>query len=116
MSLSLADLQFSYSEAFQTPSPEAYETLLIDAIRGDSTLFMRADQVEAAWEIVDPIIERWSDEPPRDFPNYASGSPGPASAGELIAQDEYHWFPPSMPADRDCWRGGRKESKAKSGR
>jgi glucose-6-phosphate 1-dehydrogenase len=112
MDLGLTDLQFSYRQAFQTPSPEAYETLLIDAIRGDSTLFMRADQVEAAWEIIDPIVERWANEPPHDFPNYASGTPGPASSGELIAQDEYHWFPPSMPSDRECWQGGRKASRA----
>jgi glucose-6-phosphate 1-dehydrogenase len=103
MKLGLTDLRFSYSEAFQTSPPEAYETLLIDAIRGDATLFMRADEVEASWEFIDPVIEQWSNEPPDDFPNYASGTPGPAIAGELIAQDGFHWFPPSLPADREAW-------------
>ena len=116
MNLGLADLQFSYREAFQTPSPDAYETLLIDAIRGDATLFMRADQVDAAWEIMNPIIERWANEPARDFPNYASGTPGPASADELIARDGFHWFRPSMPADREAWGPGRRVSASKPGR
>jgi glucose-6-phosphate 1-dehydrogenase len=103
MSLSLADLQFCYSEAFRTSTPSAYQTLLVDAVRGDATLFMRADQVEAAWEYIDPILQVWSTEPPEDFPNYTSGTPGPATADELVAQQGYHWFIPSKIQDREIW-------------
>jgi glucose-6-phosphate 1-dehydrogenase len=75
---------------------------------------MRADQVEASWEFIDPIIERWSNETPDDFPNYDSGTPGPAIAGELIAQDGFHWFPPSLLADREAWGMNRKASSRES--
>ena len=103
MCLNLADMRFSYSEAFKTPSPDAYETLLLDAMNGDATLFMRADQVEAAWQIVDPILEQWANDPPRDFPNYASGTPGPAAADDLLSHDGFRWFLPSLPQDKDVW-------------
>ncbi len=87
-------MRFSYKESFQTPPPEAYETLLLDVIRGDATLFMRGDQVEAAWAVVQPILEEWSAHPPLDFPNYAAGSWGPEEADELLARDGRHWFAP----------------------
>ena len=103
MCLSLAEMRFSYSEAFKTPSPDAYETLLLDAMNGDATLFMRADQVESAWEIVDPVLERWGNEQPHDFPNYAAGTPGPVAADELLAHDGCRWFHPSLPQDKETW-------------
>ncbi|HZV07133.1 MAG TPA: glucose-6-phosphate dehydrogenase [Gemmataceae bacterium] len=87
-------MRFSYKESFQTPTPEAYETLLLDVIRGDATLFMRGDQVEAAWAVVQPILDDWSAHPPLDFPNYAAGSWGPEEADELLARDGRHWFAP----------------------
>jgi glucose-6-phosphate 1-dehydrogenase len=55
-------------------SPEAYETLLWDVMSNDATLFMRADQVEAAWQLLMPVIEAWRSTPPNDFPNYVAGS------------------------------------------
>ena len=70
------DMQFRYREAFRTSPPEAYETLLLDVIRGDATLFMRADQVECAWTIVTPVLEAWESVPPADFPDYPAGKLG----------------------------------------
>jgi glucose-6-phosphate 1-dehydrogenase len=87
-------MRFSYKESFRVPTPEAYETLLLDVIRADATLFMRADQVEAAWAVVNPILEGWSANEPEDFPNYAAGSWGPERADELLAADGRHWLAP----------------------
>ena len=94
MRLSLEEMHFLYAEAFHTPPPEAYETLLLDAIRGDATLFMRADQVENAWKVVEPVLQAWKLSEPSNFPNYASGSWGPESAETLIAQDGHSWLQP----------------------
>jgi glucose-6-phosphate 1-dehydrogenase len=92
--LSPVDMKFRYHEFFGNTSPEAYETLLLDVIRGDATLFMRADQVEAAWSIITPVIEEWEASPPIDFPNYQSGTWGPEAAEVLIAQDGRSWLQP----------------------
>jgi glucose-6-phosphate 1-dehydrogenase len=88
-------MHFSYEESFRKPTPEAYETLLLDVLRGDATLFMRADQVEAAWSVVEPVLEGWARQAPADFPNYAAGSWGPQAADELLARDRRRW---QMPA------------------
>ena len=90
--LSPKDMNFRYAEAFKTETPEAYETLLLDVIQGDATLFMRADQVECAWQVVDPVLEVWNSVEAPDFPNYPSGSWGPESAEALIAQDGRSWL------------------------
>jgi glucose-6-phosphate 1-dehydrogenase len=95
MHLEPVHMRFSYQEAFRTATPEAYETLLMDVIRGDATLFMRADQVEAAWAVVNPILEGWAERPPREFPNYAAGTWGPAEADEMLAQDGRRWLMPT---------------------
>jgi glucose-6-phosphate 1-dehydrogenase len=92
-------MQFFYREAFRTPSPEAYETLLLDVIRGDATLFMRGDQVEAAWAAISPILEAWEQVKATDFPNYPAGSWGPEEADMLIAQDGKSW---AMPSYLEC--------------
>jgi glucose-6-phosphate 1-dehydrogenase len=94
MALQPVDMIFNYSDAYggEDKQPEAYETLLEDVIEGNATLFMRADQVEAAWEIIQPILEAWKTRPPVDFPNYAPGSWGPEDAEALIAKDGYHWI------------------------
>lgn len=76
------------------PEPDAYETLLLDVILGDATQFMRADQVEAAWTVVMPIITMWENVSPTDFPNYPAGSWGPDSAAMLLAQDGRNWWVP----------------------
>ncbi len=98
MSLSQVDMRFSYREAFRSVSPDAYETLLLDVMLGDATLFMRADQVEEAWGIVEPILQGWAEVVPQDFPNYPSGSWGPQAADVLIAQDGRNWLTPNIAA------------------
>ena len=70
-------MDFTYGSAFNVDSPDAYETLILDALQGDASLFTRADEVEEAWSIVDPIIDAWADGPPPDFPNYDAGTWGP---------------------------------------
>jgi len=92
--LSPQEMRFRYAEAFHIDPPEAYETLLLDAMRGDATLFMRADQVESAWKVVAPVLDAWNSVAPSDFPNYASGTWGPESAEMLIAQDGRSWLQP----------------------
>jgi glucose-6-phosphate 1-dehydrogenase len=91
MVLQPVDMIFSYSDAYGSEQPEAYETLLEDVIEGNATLFMRADQVEAAWEIIQPVLESWKTRSPVDFPNYAPGSWGPEDAEALIARDGHNW-------------------------
>ena len=73
---------FNYDDYFQCELPEAYERLLLDALRGDATLFMRSDELIAAWEFITPILEAWQDQSPQ-FPNYEAGSWGPKAADEL---------------------------------
>ena len=85
MQLRPVDMRFSYRESFAAPSPNAYETLLWDVMKKDATLFMRADQVEAAWELLMPVLEAWQATAPSDFPNYAAGTWGPEDAQRLLA-------------------------------
>jgi len=99
--LSPVDMRFSYKEAFKSSPPEAYETLLLDVMRGDATLFMRADQVEAAWSVVTPVLEGWQAVTPEGFPNYPAGSWGPEAAQILIAKDGRSWLMPSCYEDSD---------------
>ena len=98
MILTPVDMVFNYKDAYDGHEPEAYETLLYDVMEGDATLFMRADQVEAAWKVVMPIIEVWKERRPIDFPNYAPDSWGPEDAEALIARDGHNWI--TMPAKR----------------
>jgi glucose-6-phosphate 1-dehydrogenase len=93
--LSPVEMRFCYEDAFQVASPEAYETLLLDVAVGDATLFMRADQIQAAWSVVNPILNAWSSNPPPDFPNYESGSWGPGESDALIAADGRSWLIPT---------------------
>jgi glucose-6-phosphate 1-dehydrogenase len=84
-------MDFTYGSAFSVDSPEAYETLILDALQGDQSLFTRADEVEEAWSIVDPLIDAWAQSPPPDFPNYEAGTWGPAKADELLALEGKKW-------------------------
>ncbi|HEX6386919.1 MAG TPA: glucose-6-phosphate dehydrogenase [Anaerolineae bacterium] len=87
------DMEFHYRTSFKDNSlPDAYERLLLDAIRGDASLFTRSDGIEAAWRLVDPVIHGWETEP--DAPplaTYEPGSWGPAEAAELMARDCHVW-------------------------
>jgi len=85
------DMSFEYSKYFKADTYTGYEVLLYDCMIGDATLFQRADMVEAGWRVVDPVLDVWQALPPRKFPNYASGSWGPAEADQLMAADERQW-------------------------
>ncbi len=95
MHLRSVEMQFNYQDAFAARSPNAYETLLWDVMKNDATLFMRADQVEASWRLLMPVLEGWAVSPPSDFPNYASGTWGPEDAQSLLAKG--HSWP--LPAE-----------------
>ena len=105
MHLDPVDMRFAYREAFRDSPPEAYETLLLDVMRGDATLFMRDDQVEAAWSAVMPILDVWQATPPAEFPNYAAASWGPEAADALIARDGRRW---TLPTVLEVPRGGNR--------
>ncbi len=85
-----ASMDFSYGESFPEESPEAYERLLLDALLGDPTLFIRADEVRQCWRIVDPVIEHWADDAKR-IPTYEAGSWGPDEAERLLQRDDRAW-------------------------
>jgi len=91
---------FSYRTAFDGNTPVAYETLLLDAMRGDATLFTRGDEIEAEWSLITPIEEAWAQLPPPEFPNYAAGSEGPKTAHELISEELRGWHTVASPPGR----------------
>jgi glucose-6-phosphate 1-dehydrogenase len=95
MHLSPVLMQFYYREAFDVEPPAAYETLLLDVMRGDTTLFMRADQTEAAWQVLSPVIQAWEKIKPFSFPNYQAGTWGPEEAEILIARNGRSWVMPT---------------------
>jgi glucose-6-phosphate 1-dehydrogenase len=85
------NMDFDYDTSFVVDSPDAYETLILDALLGDASLFTRADEVEAAWSVVTPIINGWAEMAPPHFPDYAAGSWGPEAADELLGRDGRRW-------------------------
>ncbi len=85
------DMSFEYSQYFGADAYTGYEVLLYDCMLGDATLFQRADMVEAGWSVIDPILDVWRALPPRKFPNYASGTWGPADSDQLMASDDREW-------------------------
>ncbi len=90
--LGQVNMDFKYKDYFGVTPSTGYERLLYDCMSGDQTLFQRADMTESSWKIVAPILDLWQALPPRDFPNYASGSWGPAAAHELLARDKRQWI------------------------
>ena len=89
--LESVNMDFKYADYFKDSPSTGYERLLYEAMIGDATLFQRADTVEVAWGVVQPVIDVWSALTPRIFPNYAAGSWGPKEADELIERDSRHW-------------------------
>ncbi len=87
-------MEMNYREAFGGEPPEAYERLLLDAMRGDATLFSRRDAVEASWAWINPILEHVDRHPATDFPNYEPGSWGPESCHALMRRDGRVWRRP----------------------
>ncbi|MFT4032058.1 MAG: glucose-6-phosphate dehydrogenase [Siphonobacter sp.] len=92
MIINTVDMVFDYKGTYTTQAPEAYETLLLDTMLGDQTLFMRGDQVEVAWDLLMPVLNTWAAKPSLNFPNYAADSWGPEAAEALVARDGFHWF------------------------
>jgi glucose-6-phosphate 1-dehydrogenase len=88
------NMDFRYGSSFAVDSPDAYETLLLDCMVGDSTLFTRDDEVERAWQILDPIVEAWHAGQGGPIHFYAAGSWGPPAADELLTRDGRAWRRP----------------------
>lgn len=93
MHISPVMMDFQYRTAFGSATRDAYATLINDCIRGDATLFDRADSVEAAWSLVDPILKAWQSASAPPFPNYPAGSQGPRAADDLTVSEGRRWRP-----------------------
>ena len=81
------NMEFRYGTSFMSESPEAYERLILDAMRGDATLFTRGDEIVALWAIIDPILTAWHEDTTSPIPQYPAGSAGPAEADALLDGD-----------------------------
>jgi len=86
-------MDFKYQDYFGTKPATGYETLIYDVMTGDAMLFQRADNIEAGWQVVQPILDYWASNAPQGFPNYAAGSQGPSQADELLAKENRAWRP-----------------------
>ena len=84
-------MDFEYAEQFQAKAPEAYATLLLDAMRGDQTLFKQRDEIEQAWRIVQPVLDEWAKDADSPLPTYASGTWGPTEGDALLGRGDRHW-------------------------
>ena len=91
--LAAVQMAFHYDDWFPREPNVGYETLIYDVMIGDQTLFNRADMIEETWRVVQPVLDGWTADPPRHFPNYASGSDGPDAAEALLRQDGRTWRP-----------------------
>jgi glucose-6-phosphate 1-dehydrogenase len=91
MALESVAMEFKYKDWFKQAPAVGYETLIYDCLIGDTTLFQRADQVESAWSVVEPVLRGWESVAPRHFPNYSAGSEGPIAANDLLARDGRSW-------------------------
>jgi len=85
------NMDFRYGTFFGATPPEAYERLICDCMAGDNTLFARADELMASWELFTPVLEYWAKTDAKDFPNYASGTWGPKAADELLQRHGRKW-------------------------
>jgi glucose-6-phosphate 1-dehydrogenase len=91
--LGTVSMDFAYKTYFDMAPNTGYETLIYDCMIGDATLFQRADNIEAGWRAVQPILDAWASHRPAGFPNYVAGGNGPAAADELLARDGRAWRP-----------------------
>ena len=78
------NMEFRYGTSFMSQSPEAYERLILDAMRGDATLFTRNDEIEALWGIIDPVLSAWHEDTRSPIRQYAAGSSGPGAASSIL--------------------------------
>jgi glucose-6-phosphate 1-dehydrogenase len=96
------DMDFHYRTSFEEERlPEAYERLLLDIMQGDAALFIRSDEIEMAWRLIDPIIEGWKSPEAPPLHTYPIGSWGPTEADEMLAGEEHHWLRGCSASDHD---------------
>ncbi len=91
MQTSRVRMEFDYQQTFGVELPDAYQTLLLDAIEGDATLFTRGDEAEAQWALITPILETWELAARPEFPSYDAGSEGPTDAARIVAANGHVW-------------------------
>jgi glucose-6-phosphate 1-dehydrogenase len=91
MEIAPVEMDFSYAEVFGEKSPPAYQTLLLDCMIGDPTLFTRSDEVEMAWRVIDPLLEYWDKKGKSELAFYPAGSAGPSQADQLLAKEHARW-------------------------
>jgi glucose-6-phosphate 1-dehydrogenase len=92
MKLRQTDLSFNFRSEYRRAMPEAYERLLLDALEGDASLFARADEVEAAWRICDPIIKAWQESDKSPLLRYEPGEWGPPESEKWMVAQGREWF------------------------
>ena len=85
------EMRFDYKDYFEVAPSTGYETLIFDCMTGDTTLFKRAEEIEAGWRIVQPLLDLWSQDKVDSPAPYAAGSQGPGEADELLARDGRRW-------------------------
>lgn len=91
MSVKPVEMDFTYHSSFDMPSPDAYERLLLDAMRGDATLFTRDDEIEQAWDFLSPVFESWNSNDSNNVYDYEAGTYGPEEAQEMLLRDGRKW-------------------------
>jgi glucose-6-phosphate 1-dehydrogenase len=91
LNLRPVEMDFTYDDSFGTPSPDAYERLILDAMKDDGTLFTRDDEIEEAWDFLTPVFEAWQGEAPPPLYTHAAGSWGPEEADHLIRDTAKQW-------------------------
>ncbi len=91
LEISRVEMDFCYADAFGEDIPPAYETLLLDCMIGDQTLFTRSDEVDMQWTVIDPLLNFWEHRADRQMPTYEAGTWGPKEADELLARDGHVW-------------------------
>ena len=84
-------MKFHYEDYFKLAPSTGYETLIYDCMIGDATLFQRADNIEAGWRVVQPVLDAWAQDPAIALATYPAGGAGPTEAGELLARDGRRW-------------------------
>ena len=84
-------MHFRYATTFGSNTPEAYERLILDAMIGDSTLFIRGDETEASWKLLSPVLEHWDAQGTKGLESYVAGSWGPSSSDQLLSKKNHEW-------------------------
>ena len=91
MRISGVEMKFNYEDYFKVPSSTGYETLVYDSMIGDASLFQRADNIEAGWRVVQPVLDAWAQDRVSQLPIYPAGDEGPSEADALVERDGRRW-------------------------